>query len=635
MKTLNITLDHQPLSEVVDIAYFMAYKNILIQIFCGKGQKELQQVANELTALLPHAVCIGTTTDGEIENHSIHTKQTVISISTFDSTQIKSTHVHTKNSFEDGKTLATQLIEQNTKLLIVFTDGTTTNGEDFLKGIESVNNKIIVAGGMAGDNGNFIQTYIAEGNKILNQGAVGVSLNSDTLHIHNDYSFNWDPIGVGHKIDKVEHNRVYSIDGITPVEFYAKYLGEYVADALPATGIEFPLILEKGTLKIARAVIAKHDDGSLSFAGNLKEGDMVRLGFGNAEMIINDPATALEKFCQVPVETFFLYSCMARRRYMPGFIQVEIEPFAQLAPVAGFFTYAEFYHHNDHNELLNQTLTAVALSESDEDQKLLHCPERMDVSNEHSEYATTIQALTHLIQQSTADLEAQASKLSAEKQYSQELLANQKLFMRHAIHETITPLSVIMSNIELYEMEQEKNTYMSNIEAAMKNVFTIYDDLSYLVKKDQVEYLKHTIDLLDYVRSRIDFFSEVASQTNLSFELKSDIDKAIIYFNETKLQRVVDNNLTNAIKYTLENESIVVSLDGSDSLCTLSFSSRSTHIQQPEKVFDAYYREGHSEEGFGLGLNLVKQICDEEGVVIELVSNAQLTRFIYHFKLES
>jgi len=635
MKTLNITLDHQPLSEVVDIAYFMAYKNILIQIFCGKGQKELQQVANELTALLPHAVCIGTTTDGEIENHSIHTKQTVISISTFDATQVKSTHVHTKNSFEDGKRLAMQLIEPNTKLLIVFTDGTTTNGEDFLKGIESVNSKIIVAGGMAGDNGNFIQTYIAEGNKILNQGAVGVSLNSDTLHIHNDYSFNWDPIGVGHKIDKVEHNRVYSIDGITPVEFYAKYLGEYVADALPATGIEFPLILEKGTLKIARAVIAKHDDGSLSFAGNLKEGDMVRLGFGNAEMIINDPATALEKFCQVPVETFFLYSCMARRRYMPGFIQVEIEPFAQLAPVAGFFTYAEFYHHNDHNELLNQTLTAVALSESDEDQKLLHCPERMDVSNEHSEYATTIQALTHLIQQSTADLEAQASKLSAEKQYSQELLANQKLFMRHAIHETITPLSVIMSNIELYEMEQEKNTYMSNIEAAMKNVFTIYDDLSYLVKKDQVEYLKHTIDLVDYVRSRIDFFSEVASQTNLSFELKSDIDKAIIYFNETKLQRVVDNNLTNAIKYTLENESIVVSLDGSDSLCTLSFSSRSTHIQQPEKVFDAYYREGHSEEGFGLGLNLVKQICDEEGVVIELVSNAQLTRFIYHFKLES
>ena len=634
MKTYNFTLSNQKLSQVIDIAYFLTHKNILIQVFCGVGKNMLQHVTSELTKLLPQAICIGTTTDGEIENRNIHTKETVISISVFNDTQIKSTHVHTQNSFNDGKHIATELITPNTKLLIVFTDGTTANGEEFLKGIEAVNNEIVVAGGMAGDNGNFIQTYISEGNNLLEKGAVGVSLNSDRLHVHNDYSFNWNPIGVGHRIDKVEHNRVYIIDGITPVEFYAKYLGEYVAEALPATGIEFPLIIEKSALKIARAVIAKHDDGSLSFAGNLHEGDIVRLGFGNAEMIINDPVTALEKFCEVPVETFFLYSCMARRRYMPGFIQVEVEPFAQLAPVAGFFTYAEFYHHNKHNELLNQTLTAVALSESEAEEKVLNCPEHLSVSNEHSEYATTIQALTHLIQQSTADLEAQASKLSAEKQFSQKLLANQKLFMRQAVHETMTPLSVIMSNIELYEMQNGKNAYLSNIEAAMKNIFTIYDDLSYHVKKDQLEYPKHNIDLVDYLRSRIDFFSEVASQTNLSFELKCSEAEATIYFNETKLQRVIDNNLTNAIRYTLEHECIVVSLEKIDSFYNVSFSSKSTHIQQPEKIFEAYYREGHTQEGFGLGLNLVRQICDEEDVEIRLESNKQMTRFSYLFTME-
>ncbi len=635
MKTFNFTLSSKNLAQSIDIPYFLTQESLLIQIFCGTGKEMLYYVASELNTLLPHAVCIGTTTDGEIENHNIHTKETVVSISVFEATRIKSAHIHTQNSFDDGTQLATELIESNTKLLIVFTDGTTTNGEEFLKGIESVNCDIVVAGGMAGDNGNFIQTYISEGNTLLERGAVGVSLNSDKLQVHNDYSFNWNPIGVGHKIDRVVNNRVYRIDGITPVEFYAKYLGEYVADALPATGIEFPLIIEKSALKIARAVIAKHEDGSLSFAGNLHEGDIVRLGFGNAEMIINDPATALEKFCDVPVETFFLYSCMARRRYMPGFIQIEVEPFAQLAPVAGFFTYAEFYHHNKHNELLNQTLTAIALTESDTPEKVLHCSEYMEVSHEHSDYATTIQALTHLIQQSTADLEAQANKLHAEKQFSQELLAKQKLFMRQAIHETMTPLSVIMSNIELYEMEQEKNTYLSNIEAAMKNIFTIYDDLSYHVKKDQLEYPKQTIDLVDYIRSRIEFFSGVASQTNLSFILKSNTDTAMIYFNKTKLQRVIDNNLTNAIKYTLENEAIIVSLDTQDSLCQVSFSSRSTHIQQPDKVFEAYYREGHTQEGFGLGLNLVKQICDEEDVKISLVSDIQLTQFVYLFRLEA
>jgi len=59
---------------------------------------------------------------------------------------------------------------------------------------------------------------------------------------------------------------------------------------------------------------------------------------------------------------------MARRRYMPNLINLQAAPFANLASTSGFFTYAEFFHSNGHNELLNQTLTAVALSE-EEDKK--------------------------------------------------------------------------------------------------------------------------------------------------------------------------------------------------------------------------------------------------------------------------
>ena len=633
MKTFNYTLNQTSLTNLIDIEYLFVQKNILIQIFCGQGKETLKSVAKELTLLLPNAICLGTTTDGEIQDHSISTKETVISISVFEKTSIKSTKVTSENSFDNGVNLCKNLIEEDTKLIIVFSDGTTTNGEEFLKGIESVNKDVIIAGGMAGDNSDFIQTFISEGSTLLEKGAVGVSLNSKELNIHNSYSFNWSPIGVEHEIDRVEANRVYSIDSITPVDFYAKYLGQDVARALPATGIEFPLIIEKNGIKIARAVIAKHDDGSLSFAGNLNEGDRVRLGFGNAEMIINQPTSALEKFCDKSIETFFLYSCMARRRYMPGFIQVEIEPFASIAPTSGFFTYAEFYHHNSHNQLLNQTLTAVALSESKEN-NILECQTSSKVSKEFSEYATTIKALTHLVQQSSADLEAQAKKLDEERQFSQEILAKQRLFLRHAVHETSTPLAVIMSNVELYELTHEKNEYLSNIEAAMKNVFTIYDDLAYLVEKNEVEYPKHSIDLVDYVRSRIDFFKQLASQTNLSFEFTADIKEAMINFNETKLQRIIDNNLTNAIKYTQDNEKITITVKNLENKHQFPIDSKSTHIQNPNKIFDAYYQEDGSTSGFGLGLNLVKQICDEEEITIKVDSNAQITSFSYLFKGE-
>ncbi len=617
MKTLNYELGTSTLQELLDIPYLLTQQNILIQIFCGSSKDVLQNITKELNSLLPHAISIGATTDGEIKESSIYTKKTVLSISIFEKTTIRSAHVDSKNSFKNGVDLAIKLIEDKTKLLIIFTDGTTTNGEEFLKGIESVNSSVVLAGGMAGDNGCFVQTFISEGLSVLEEGAVGISLNSDSLYIHNDYSFNWSPIGIEHKIDRVEANRVYAIDGKTPVDFYAKYLGDDVANKLPATGIEFPLIMEKNGIKIARAVIAKHEDGSLSFAGNLHKGDRVRLGFGNAEMIINNPATSLKKFCDTPVESFFLYSCMARRRYMPEFIQIEVEPFAKLAPTAGFFTYGEFYHHNKHNELLNQTLTAVALSES-KDKNILDCTKDTESKEDFDDYTTTIKALTHLVQQSSHDLE--------------ELLVKQKLFLRHAVHETVTPLAVIMSNTELYGLEYGENEYISNIEVAMKNVFNIYDDLAYLVKKNQVDYPLQKIELVDYIRSRIDFFKPLALGANLLLKFDKKIDKAMINFNETKLQRIVDNNLTNAIKYTKEYETISIIIDSISTGYMVQVKSKSTHIQNSKKIFTPYYREGNSGDGFGLGLNLVKQICDEENVTIEVESSVDTTSFTYLFK---
>ncbi len=631
MKTYNYILSTDSIAKTIDVTYLLSKENLLIQIFCGADGETLQRITQELTILLPKAVCIGTTTDGEIQEHHVSTRKTVISISVFEKTSIKSTSVNTGNSFQNGVELAKKLLTPDTKLIITFSDGTSSNGEDYLKGIESVNNEVIVAGGMAGDNGNFIRTFISEGTNILYQGAVGVSLNSKELSVQNNYSFNWSPIGLEHKIDRVEANRVYSIDGTTPIEFYAKYLGEDVANALPATGIEFPLIIEKNGIQIARAVLAKHNDGSLSFAGNLSVGDSVRLGFGNAEMILDQSNESLKKFYESSIESFFLYSCMARRRYMPELINIEVEPFASIAPTAGFFTYAEFFHHEKRNELLNQTLTAIALSESKK-HNIFHYNKNIKLSKEFSEYATTVKALTHLIQQSSQDLEEQAKRLDEQKQFSQELLAKQKLFMRHTIHETITPLSVIMNNVELYELEHGKNNYLSNIEAAMKNVFNIYDDLSYLVKKNQLEYPKRTIDLVDFVRSRIEFFEQLATQANLYFKPVFKLPNAILHFNETKLQRIIDNNLTNAIKYTKKNGTITVTIEQISQTYLLQIQSASIHIQNPEKIFEAYYREKSNIEGFGLGLNLVKQICEEENVSIEVNSNQETTSFSYLFK---
>jgi len=627
MQTYNYTFNKDEFIDKIDYKIFENKKNILIQLFSGGDKYTLLYISKLLKKNIPQAICIGTTTDGEINGSVISTKDTVISISVFEDTTLKAHLIESNECFDSGYEIAQKITKENTKLLITFTCGSGINSEDYLKGIEKFNNKVVVCGGMAGDNGLFKETSLILDNKTISKGYVAVSLNSDILQVKNGRKFDWNPIGLEHVIDKVEGNRIYSISGMKPSEFYKKYLGESVAQA------EFPLIVERNGIPTARAVLKQHSDGSLSCGGNLNEGDKVKLSFGDAEAIMSNSLSSFDHLMSYPIETFYLYSCMARRRYMGDLIKVETAPFSDVAPSSGFFSYAEFFHVDGHNELLNQTLTIVALSESREKivNKKFNTKDYVKNKKETS-FAKTLKSLTHLIQKSTNDYQEQSVVLQNEKIYSQKLLDSQKQFLKHAVHETNTPLSVIMGNIELFEMENGKNKNITNIEIALKNLCSIYDDLSYLVKKDQIEYPKHKLDLVDYVRSRVDFFTIVAQRVNSQFIFEMPDEEMIILFNESKLQRIVDNTLTNAIKYSHENENIFILLEKQEDNYSLLISSHAKMIQEPKKIFEEYYREEESKDGFGLGLNLVKRICTEENVTIRVNSNEQNTSFEYIFK---
>lgn len=632
MKTTNYTINDNLLDNNIDFELYKNEKNILVQVFSGKNEKDFKNTINFLLEKLPNAICIGSSTDGEINEHKVQTNSIVVSISTFENTLVKSSYIKKGTSFEKGEKLAKDLITANTKLLILFTDGLQMNADVFLKGVSSISKDVVICGGMAADNANFSNTYISCGKEILEYGAVGVSLNSDVLLVKNDYRFNWSSIGVEHKITKVENNRIYEINGIKTIDFYKKYLGENILDNLIENAISFPLLVKRDKILIARGLVKIFDDGSFQYTGNFKLTDTVQFGFGNTETILKDPIIkSLDAYKNT--QSFFIYSCMARRRYIPDLIQKENSAFANITNTAGFFTHGEFYTNKKKAELLNQAFTIVALTEDyNHDNKTELVSKKP--KNESSNYSKTMQILTHLMDQSSKDYDIQSKNLESEKFTSEILVASQKIFLRHAVHETNTPISVIMSNIELYEMEHGKNYYLSNIEVALKNIFNIYDDLSYLVKKDQVSYPCKNIDVIDYIRSRIDFFRLPALQIGSKFIFHTQ-EKSLNYnFNETKLQRIIDNNLTNAIKYTAENSNIYITMIREYNQFTIDISSCSQYIQYPKKIFKEYYREESTQQGFGLGLSLVKRICDEENIRIAIDSNEYYTSFKYIFPME-
>ncbi len=234
------------------------------------------------------------------------------------------------------------------------------------------------------------------------------------------------------------------------------------------------------------------------------------------------------------------------------------------------------------------------------------------------------------LQDLNKDLE---NRVHLKTQSLDKLLASQRQFLRYTVHETNTPLSVILTSIELYTMKNKKDRQLLKIEAAVKNIFNIYDDLSYLVKKEQVEYPKVAINIGKYIDTRIEFFSDVAQMSKVEFSYVKPTKEIYVFFNETKLQRIVDNNITNAIKYTLADEVIDVDIKQVGSNVRFCISSKSKAIKDIDKVFDGFYREEKDGDGFGLGLQMVRNICDEENVSISVSSDKNKTVFTYMFKM--
>ncbi len=385
--------------------------SLLIQIFSSINEKTfISTLLLELTHFLPDAVIIGSTTDGEIMDGKVTSGKVVLSFTQFEHTTLKVAAIeHKTNGYYSGQYLAKELIGEDTKLLIAFVDGLHTNGEEFLSGLDSVNDEITIVGGHAADNGVFIETLVFTKEHILTQGAVAVSLNSKHLHVHTDYSFNWHSIGNELTITKAEGNRVYTIDGRSAVDTYAHYLGEEIAKGLPGIGVEFPLIINRNGSSVSRASIAKEDDGSLIVGGNIYTGETVRIGYGDIKEILKKSQKILDTTSQKPSEVIFIYSCSTRKYFMGDEVEAETLPLQTIAPVSGFFTYGEFFTSNK-KELFNQTMTLVSLSESDNiNQKTLNAKAKHVNST-----SASLDALTHLISITSKEAQEQTRSLKAD-----------------------------------------------------------------------------------------------------------------------------------------------------------------------------------------------------------------------------
>jgi len=204
-------------------------------------------------------------------------------------------------------------------------------------------------------------------------------------------------------------------------------------------------------------------------------------------------------------------------------------------------------------------------------------------------------------------------------------------FLKDAMHELKTPIGVARINVDMLQLRLKNDKNILRIKSALKNMTVIYEDLEYYMQQNAVKDEKRDIDFSSFLAKRVEFFNDLAISKNITFY--KYIEKNIsINFNEIELYRIIDNNLSNAIKYSKDSSNITVSLKKEENLVKLIFQDEGVGIKDTSKIFQRYFRGDKITGGFGIGLSIVKNICDKNGIKIEVNSQVnEGSSFMYIF----
>lgn len=190
-------------------------------------------------------------------------------------------------------------------------------------------------------------------------------------------------------------------------------------------------------------------------------------------------------------------------------------------------------------------------------------------------------------------------------------------FIANVSHEIKTPLAIIQSYASALgkqELSKEKKEdYVKIIIDASKKLSELVTNVLRLNKLESQEIIKvETYSLDEQLRCCI-----LALEDNLDekdIEIDADLDEVTITTDQSLMEIVWNNLLTNAIKFTEPHGIVKIELKQDNESITVSVSDTGCGMNEKtcRRIFDRFYQgdTSHSQEGNGLGLSLVKRVVD-------------------------
>jgi hypothetical protein len=325
-----------------------------------------------ICAAYPTSIRIGCSTSGHVLGTSLSDTGWAALAMRFERTTLRCATVSIGDagcSAGAGRMLAAQLSEPDLVAVIVLSDGTLVNGGALVAGMtEGLPQGVGIAGGLAGDQAMFTRTWVLAGDTIGPGLITAVGLYGSAVRVAYGSQGGWEGFGPVRQITKSTDNVLHEIDGKPALDLYKDYLGTY-GDELPGSALLFPLAIREpgSTRSLVRTVLAVDEARRcMTFAGHIPQGSTAQLMRASAEMLIDGAMEAAEK-CGVPTagSVAIAVSCVGRRLLLGERTEEEFDVVSNVlgTPLIGFYSNGELSADGGSNELHNQTMTLIVISE--------------------------------------------------------------------------------------------------------------------------------------------------------------------------------------------------------------------------------------------------------------------------------
>jgi hypothetical protein len=345
---------------------------------------KLKSAYLELCEKFPASNIVGCSTAGEMKDGEFFEQSLVVALVKFEKSQVEVAIREFKKG-DDLKVVGGKLMRElvlardNLKSVFILSDGIDVNGTRLVQGLNDVlGDKIVLTGGLAGDETEFKSTYLYFNGEIKEDSVLAVGIYGKSILVKSNYRGGWDKFGVERIITSSKDNILYSLNGEPALQVYKRYLGEY-SSKLPASALLFPLLVRKdredNKPKVRTILGIDEKNQAMIFAGDIPEGGLATFMKTNLERLIDAASIASDELVKEFRDNLpdgdmlcISISCVGRRLVLKQRTDEEAEAVKDALPLnsfqVGFYSYGEISPlHNGQCALHNQTMTLTLIGE--------------------------------------------------------------------------------------------------------------------------------------------------------------------------------------------------------------------------------------------------------------------------------